>query len=246
MNLSIILPFYHKLEEFKQTLPHNKQFFVDGMELIIPIDEPHSENDLRNFLDSQNLSIPYVLRSNKEIHGWRNPAKVINVGIKLSTRERIIVMRPETLCVSNIYKELYDRCSLHNFTLGSTAWVSFDDLELFTLSSVVSLDTKYEQPNLNTLFDKINPSRYYGSICVFKQSLELIQGYNEAFIEWGQDDDELRRRLAQNHIEPLRVSSAKALHIEMKRTRPLNVEKESFSPNVAIPFSPQPEWGTSF
>jgi hypothetical protein len=27
MNLSIILPFYHKLEEFKYTLPYNKQFF---------------------------------------------------------------------------------------------------------------------------------------------------------------------------------------------------------------------------
>lgn len=238
MNLSIVLPFYYKLEEFKQTLPHNKQFFVDGMELIIPIDEPHSENDLRNFLDNQNLSIPYVLKSNKELHDWRNPAKVINVGIKLSTRERIVVMSPETLCVSNLYKELYDRCTLQNFTIGRVGWVS--------LKSIQRSSVDYEQGSLDNLFDKINPIHYYGSICVFKQSLELVQGYNEAFIKWGADDDELRERLTQNHIGPLRVDSAKSLHIQIKNTKPLSSIEGRFNPNLTIPFSPQPDWGTSF
>jgi hypothetical protein len=234
MNLSIVLPFYHKLEEFKQTLPHNKEFFVEGMELIIPIDEPDSEPALKEFLDSQNLQIPYVLKSNMETHDWRNPAKAINVGIKLSTRERIVVMSPETLCVSNLYKELYDRCTLHNFTLGRVGWVSLKSIERHGIDS------------LNSLFDRINSSDYYGSICVFKQSLELVQGYNEAFIKWGGDDDELRQRLTQNHIEPLRVDSAKALHIQIKHTKPLSSIEGGFNPNLAIPFSPQPEWGTSF
>ncbi len=237
MNLSIILPFYHKLEEFKQTLPHNKQFFADGMELIIPIDEPDSEPALKEFLDSQNLPIPYIIRSNKKAHEWRNPAKVINVGIKLSSKDKILVMSPETLCISNLYKELYDRCTLHNFTLGRVGWVS--------LNCIQRSGIDYEQGILHSLF-KSNPTDYYGSICVFKQSLELVQGYNEAFEVWGADDDELRQRLTQNYIEPLRVDSAKALHIEIKQTRPLSSIQGRFNPNLTIPFNPQPEWGTDF
>ncbi len=85
-------------------------------------------------------------------------------------------------------------------------------------------------------------SHYYGSICVYRKAVEFIQGYNEAFEVWGADDDDLRRRLRRVHLSELRVEDAKAIHIEIKPTRP--VDQPSINPT--LPFNPQPEWGTDF
>jgi hypothetical protein len=238
MNLSIILPFYHKLEEFKYTLPYNKQFFVDGMELIIPVDEPDSEDNLRKFLDGQNIKIPYIIRSNKVIHEWRNPSKAINVGIRLSSREKVIVMSPETICVNNLYEILYNECNEDNFSIGNLHFVKITDIPTFSTSELELLFDTRESLRID------ESAGYYGSICVHKKNLERIQGYNENFYKWGFDDDDVRKRLMRINLNKTIVRHAKALHIEIKSTRP-----ETQYPlvlNSKIPFTSQPQWGMDF
>src|SRR5579884_1796856 len=46
LSVSIIIPFYHKLEEFKITLPVNyPEFSLPGVEVIILVDHPAKKED---------------------------------------------------------------------------------------------------------------------------------------------------------------------------------------------------------
>ena len=51
-DISIVLPFYKKLTEFKKVLPKNLKYVQrNGIELIIVLDTPNEEERLKNYLD---------------------------------------------------------------------------------------------------------------------------------------------------------------------------------------------------
>ncbi len=86
-DISIILPFYKKLKEFKKVLPKNLKYFQrNGIELIIVLDTPEEEQELVNFLDEFPFLNSKVI-VNRIHHEWRNPAKVLNVGIRHAGRK---------------------------------------------------------------------------------------------------------------------------------------------------------------
>jgi hypothetical protein len=237
IKLSIILPFYYKMDEFKVAFPHNKKFLTKDMELIISVDEPDSGNELENYLSHQSLPCPYIIKSNPNKHQWRNHAKATNVGIRNSSGEYILIMSPESICVSNIYEILVQRCKKTKETSG------IDSLHIgriaFCKHNNITDNLEY------TFASHFRDVVYRGSACLHRDVLFKIRGFDENFEYWGGEDDDMRYRLnMMGYGNPIKVWDAKAIHYENKNTRVINKDFV-FKPPTTADIN-KDGWGNDF
>lgn len=192
-DVSIIMPFYKRLEVFKLVLPKNAPFFQrNGIEIIILLDEPKEEKGLLKLIKLYPF-INFKIIVNRKKHRWRNPCKVLNVGIRQASFEYILVLDPEVELVTDVVYQLRYMISYHpnTFTTGVVAFIDEQD----------NLD---ELKNINWMA--------YGSIMVPKHHLLNIRGYNENFEKWGGEDDQIRRKLNLYGLKKMELVDAKTIH----------------------------------
>lgn len=237
-DVSIVLPFYKKFQEYKRVLPKNLSFFQrNGIELIIVLDSPDEELELINFLNEFPFLNSRVI-INRKAHEWRNPAKPLNVGIRNSNYKYIFVASPETEFLTDVIYQL--RYILQYYP------------ESFAIGQVAFLDLE-DEPSLS---DILKYSMYpFGSIMVEKKHLEKIGGYWEMLSSWGGDDDNIRTRLELAGIRKMFVPQAIAIHREensdehKSRSKknalmPITAYKSIFYPHE--PFVNETNWGCDF
>ena len=95
-DVSVVMPFYKKMDEFRRIFPKNLPYFQrNGIEIVIAMDEDSEEESLINFTHRYPF-INWKVIVNHNKHDWRNPAKAINVGIRNATKEFILVCSPES------------------------------------------------------------------------------------------------------------------------------------------------------
>lgn len=235
-DISIILPFYKKLEEFKKVLPLNSKYFNrNGVELIIVMDEPSEKDGLLELIKSYPL-INWVIIVNENPHIWRNPAKAINVGIKASNKNFIMVCSPESIFETDVVFQLLSVVVFYKFSFA-IGDVYFDS----QLENITATHLKYKYP--------------YGSIVVKKEHLLQINGYSECFHQWGGEDDNLRAKLEYIGIRKMHVPSAVMRHYEKDIFGQNNrTEKAGQLPEFMLKKSYHPEkedfinegWGEDF
>ena len=188
-DLTIIIPFFHKIKEFRSSLKINSSQFEKSLEVIVLIDHKIDPNSLNYTKKYKNINFSFHI--NSENHPWRNPAVPINYGIKKAKGKYIMIISPESLFVNNVVDRLYQNCVKHKniFTYGNI---------IFTSNSY------YKSHSMETLFDKktkitndfIGPVGY-GSICCSKNNFKKIGYYNEDFVLWGGEDDNVRINLSR-------------------------------------------------
>lgn len=196
-DVSVILPFYKKMAEFRKALPVNAPYFQrNGIEIIICLDEDSEEKELLKFIATYPL-INWKVLVNHRKHEWRNPSKTINVGIKHATKKYVLVCSPESEFYTDAIKimrehlEYYDR----HFAVGRVAFVDYDKNEID--------DFLFTHP--------------FGSIMVKKDFLFTIGGYDESLDKWGGDDNNVRARLELSGVRRLYLPEVKLVHREEKR-----------------------------
>lgn len=214
MKLSIILPFYYKGNEFDIALGYNKQYLTDDMELVIPIDEPDSKDEVKQILDKHNVT-EYQIRSNPQKHIWRNPSKAINVGLRMARGEYVIVMSPESICVTNVYDTLYRNAFMYD---KEKAYFSTGRV-VFYKEGITETDNLLDLFNSSVHF-------WYGSICASKEAFFSVRGYNEAITGWGYDDMEIRSKLQREGYKMRLIEDAMVIHNEIAKTRPKDYQKQ--------------------
>lgn len=101
---TIIIPFYKKYDEFMYALTHNYDQFENVKEVIIIIDENVNESQLARLSYIQHHDINFKLYKNTEDHPWRNPAVVLNHGIKNASGKYCIIISPETILLKDAIK----------------------------------------------------------------------------------------------------------------------------------------------
>jgi hypothetical protein len=197
--VSLVMPFYKKLREFSKVLPMNASFFQrNGIEVILVMDEPTEENGVLDLI-SYYPFINWKVIVNDQTHDPRNPAKVLNVGIRYATKRYIMVSSPETWLYTDVIFQLRNALEYYkdHYAIGTVAFIEED--------TMVNDDT------VNSLM--FMP---YGSFMVDKDHLNLVTGYDENFKKWGGEDDNIRRRLDMAGIRRLYIPESKSIHFEEK------------------------------
>ena len=195
--VSVVMSFYKKLGEFKKVLPKNAPFFQrNGVEVIIVLDEPAEKEGLIDLIKEYPF-INWKIIVNEQEHFPRNHAPVLNVGIKHATKKYILISDPEVEFYTDVIYQL--RHLLENYqghyATGTVAFI--EEANIINKNNIESLQ----------FLD-------YGSIMVEKTTLKKIGGYNEQFIKWGGEDDNIRKRLDFAGAKQLKVPEAKSLHRE--------------------------------
>lgn len=237
-DISIILPFYKRMKDFRRVLPINAPYFQrNGIEVIIPLDEPTECEELLEFIREYPL-INWRVIVNRIEHEPRNPCKALNVGIRHATKRYILVIDPECEFLTDVIYHLKYAAELYDnyFYTGRVAFVNH--------TYKVGPHTAETEKLTN-----------YGSILMKKEHLEKVAGYTESFTIWGGEDDNIRAKLKQTGINKAEVATAIVLHREDTNngiiTRahkilalPINLVNKAFHPDEQDFINPN--WGRDF
>lgn len=179
-DLSIVMPFYKSLEEFKHVFPARARYFErNGIEVIIVADEPAEQQGIIDYIRTYPF-ICWKIVVNGQDHGLRNPAKVYNVGIRQSTKRYVMVLDLKLEFYTDVIYWL--RKKLDSYP------------EHYALGQILCMDSREEIKE--QMVDEY-PSEWirYGAIMAKKEYFERISGYDENYPEWGCMDDYLQKRL---------------------------------------------------
>jgi glycosyltransferase involved in cell wall biosynthesis len=197
--LSVVMPFYKRLPQFTNVIKINARYFQrNGIEVIIVMDEP-TEKDGVIELIKQYPFINWKVIINEQDHQPRNPAKVINVGIRHATKKYVLVTDPEKEFFTDVIlqmREILENYPKH-YAVGTLTFV--EENEIVTNENI----------NRFNFMD-------YGGLMLEKKYLEQLNGYDETFLTWGGEDDDILRRLDLIGVKKLVVEEAKSLHRETK------------------------------
>lgn len=238
-DLSVIIPFYKKYDEFEIVIKKNQKYLQrNGIEVIIVLDEPSEQIQVLKCIKNYYF-INWKIIVNEKKHDWRNPSKVINVGIRNSTKKYVLVISPESEFYGDTILELRKYLDYYpdHFAIGNVIFANI----------------------VEEINDK-NIQRYhtlpFGTIMIKKEHLIAINGYNENLSIWGFDDVDVRARLNFIGIKALRYESAIVIHREFKTNSEVSCSrniKNNLIPikdkiRLALPSSSnsQTNWGNDF
>jgi len=210
--LSVVLPFYRKLLEFRRVLAHNARWFArDGLEVVVAMDEPADERDLVELARSH-PDIRWKIVVNDVPHPWRPPCRAINVGLRHASGRYVFVASPESAYAGDAPGIALD--AVKDFpggiAIGRVEFASFRDLPW---------GRSVEQHFAGIAAPSPTIVSYYGSICARRAAFEEIRGYDEALAGWGGDDDNVRIRLEMAGGTLLACDRVRLLHLEFDDRR---------------------------
>lgn len=196
-DLSIIMSFYKRYEEFARVLPHNAPYFQrNGIEVIIAMDEPSEKEKLIELIKNYPF-INWKLIVNDKEHAPRNHAPVLNVALRHATKKYVMQIDPEVEMLTDVIWQMRDmlRSYPNHYAVAQMAYI--DENKEVDAETVKGLN--------------FMP---YGNIMTERKHLMEMQGYDETFLKWGGEDDNLRARLDMLGIKKLLLPNALTLHRE--------------------------------
>ena len=241
--LSIILPFYRKLREFKRVLPMNLPYFArQGIEVILVMDEVTGESGVLRLLE-QHPYINWKMLVNDHPHPWRPPCKAINVGLRHASGHYILIASPESAFVDDVpaYALQVVSDNPNGIAIGRVTFMPFGQLEC---------DSMLAQHFEENIAPKLLLHTFYGSICGPRSAFESIRGYDEDLNGWGGDDDNLRVRLEMAGHTLLACPQMRLLHLSFE---PRNGGEQFDADDDVVSCSPasflanvDTDWGRDF
>ena len=210
--LSVILPFYRKLLEFRRVLPENARWLArDGIEVVVAMDEASEEPGLLELVRAY-PGIHWKVVVNDMAHDWRPPCRAINVGLRHAEGTWVFIASPESAFAGDAPGIALD--AVKDFpggiAIGRVAFASFRDIPYGR-----SIDAHF------AAITKPTPSieSYYGSICGPRAAFEAIGGYDESLSGWGGDDTNMRIRLETAGGTILACDAVRLLHLAFEARR---------------------------
>lgn len=179
-DLSIVIPFYKLLDEFKPLSPSIVKYYErNGIEVVIVIDKSVEYVGILNYIRAYPFVSWKVVVSNEECL-CENLAKAFNIGIRQATKQYVLIMNPEQEFYTDVIYELREKLGYYpnHYAIGQ--------------SLSIDIREKIDEPTFEKYRHRLVP---YGSIMARKEYFERVGGYSESNGEWKIEDDYLRRRL---------------------------------------------------
>lgn len=241
--LSIVLPWFRKLDDFRQVLPRNLRYFSrPGIEVVLVLDENSEETDLLALLDRY-PQVRWQVIVNDVPHRWRPPCRAINVGLRHSAGRYVLVASPESVFVGDVPAYALQVVSNYpnGIAIGRVGWARFDDLVGGRSPQDQFAACVPAEPLLLT---------FYGSICGPRTAFEAVRGYDESFTTGGGDDDNVRVRLEMNGCTLLACPELRLLHLSAgprDGSEHFDPENDFLKCTPSSPLgNPDVDWGREF
>ena len=245
VRLSVVMPFYKRLSDLRRVLPLQVRHLARAdLEVVLSLDEPSEERGVIELLRA-NPQVKWRVLVNDHDHPWRPPCCAINVGVRHAAGDLVLVVSPESAFVGDVPGEALaaQRAEPGAVIAGRVVFATFDELLSGTVEQ--TFHKHHERGN-----------RYYGSICAPRSAFQAVGGYDESFVHWGGDDDNLRRRLELLGLPLFTDDDLCVLHLSDQRrggpwghrnpnhhTEPRQ-KKRAFAP--VTPFVNPGGWGEAF
>lgn len=230
--LSIILPFYKKVQAFAKAVQRNKLYFNPNYEIVLLLDNP-GESDEVIKIAKDNKGIQWSIFENKKAHEWRNPAKPINVGIKQARSDVTLILSPETLWLTDVPGQLLDKVN------SAPSKYHFGAITLSQNISDITIESFETEKKWSC-----------GSLCCRTEHLKAVRGYDESLDGWGADDDNIRRRLILNGIFAEHHPEIKLAHPKdssaLRKYSASTAARLKTLVNPTDPYTNTESWGADF
>ncbi len=166
-NLTIILPFFLELNTCKKVLKENVKYFQrNGIEVVIIINKKNKSTNIIKFIKNYPF-INWKLLLLKNRDRFENVSNAINVGVRNSTKDYIMIMFPDKLlCTDMIY------------------------------NLRITLKYCYNSYAVSThLFKYFGPQKPSNLIMIKKEDMIKINGCDESFKKWNECYNNIKTKL---------------------------------------------------
>lgn len=174
MNVSVLITSFNRKRYFINTWPSIREQLIDGDELVV-VEDGHTD-DWKDFLETLNIKYTYVKTTNDR---YRSGSLAKNIGLKQAENPIIIINDPEvvhiTPCITTMRKLLTEEGK--QFLVPGTLYEGQFESQDYTKSPI----RKHSQ------------APFVGG--VRRDELMAINGWDERFTFWGNDDNDLMDRL---------------------------------------------------
>lgn len=219
-DVSVVIPFYKKMAEFRRVFPLNRKYFErNGIEVVIVLDTPLESEELLSYIQ-QYPFVNWRIVMNDKPHEWRNPAKPLNVGIRHATKKYVMVCSPESEMVTDVIyilrKSFDDYSNYPHYAIGRVCFADEEEITVKTFNNYRSIP--------------------FGSIMFEREHAEQIHGYDETLSKWGGDDNNIRSRFDMIGVKELYFNEAMMAHRDINNNEGKKRRGEPFekTPNNAL------------
>ncbi len=225
MKLSIVLPFFKQAHEAFLGLLNNAVIFSQpDTEVIIVMDDNEFETPMIQIAQQMEAGFKTKIKIivNDQKHEWRPPCKAINVGIRNSTGENIIIMSPET-CVKITAPDYFlNTVPEKKFVVGALCHINQGEpLTMATFNRQITVG--------------------FGFLWCSRKDIESIGCYDEKRTGYGGDDNDIRERLS--HIaQPVFDFNIQLFHIRHDQPARCSSGYEPHGNHVVV----EQDWGKDF
>lgn len=213
MNLSVIIPVYNYLDLLEKCLFSVYRQAVQPDEIILSDDG--SEEDIIGFFQVQKekTSIPMILV--RQEHQQFRAARVRNNGVSVCNSEILAFLDQDIIIPKNYLLSIKNELTIGRFLSGYPVRLSKDQTEKLTFEVIEQnnwnailteaqkkkIIKQYRKDYLSYVLCKYLPFVEHGAkmrggvSAIFRNDFEAVNGYDENYIGWGNEDDDLGKRL---------------------------------------------------
>ncbi len=211
MKTSLIITVYNRKEHLRKALISlaNQSVFPD--ELIISDDG--SEQDIPAAISDIVARFDFPVKYVRHEHKGFRLAKTRNNGVRASSGDFLIFLDQDLIHTRNLIKTFVENAKPRRFITGMPIWLSkeksakiteeiisqYDFLRFVSNEEIKQVEKQFKKDRNYYILHKLrltNQPRLRGGVCAINRSdFEEINGYDEKFIGWGAEDDDLGRRL---------------------------------------------------
>ena len=212
--ISIVMTYYERLHQIKNTLNSFKKYINNEFEVII-IDDG-SEFSLNNIINDFDYSITLV-EMDKYSKNYYNSCVPFNIGFSFIRGEITIIQNAECLHYTNIFQEIY-KSNLFKFYISFSCYsLSREDTNEFSnqTSQVHFKNISATKDGESAWYnhEKYRPTGYHFCSAILTKHLKNLNGFDIRYaMGIGYDDDELLYRIKENELKLIINNNGIVLH----------------------------------